>query len=72
MTKILGKYIYLKDIPLNEYKKLYELRKNKNSNKYLNHISMNKLDQKKFIITQKKMGNFFFGIYSTCTRALTF
>ena len=63
MTKILGEYIYLKDIPLNEYKKLYELRQNKNSNKYLNHISMNKLAQKKFIITQKKMGNFFFGIY---------
>ena len=63
MTEILGEHICLKNIPLKEYKKIYELRRNKNSNKYLNQISINELDQKKFIIMQKKLGNFFFGIY---------
>jgi len=67
MKKISGKYVYLKDIDLTEHEKIYEIRHNSKLNKYINEISNNKKDQKKFIKNQKDLGNYFFGIYRKST-----
>ena len=63
MKKISGKYVYLKDVDPTEHKKIYYIRHNNKLNKFINEISKNKKDQKKFIKNQKNLGNIFFGIY---------
>lgn len=64
LKKILGKNIYIQRLEQKDYKKLYSLRKKKSLTKFLNKISNNAIDQKKFIIDEKKKRNYLFGIYN--------
>ena len=63
LKKKLGKNVYLKRLEEKDYKHLFYLRKKKSLTKYLNTISDNINDQKKFIIQEIKKKNYLFGIY---------
>ena len=54
LKKKLGKNVYLKRLEEKDYKHLFYLRKKKSLTKYLNTISDNINDQKKFIIQEIK------------------
>lgn len=62
--KLILNNIYLEELSTKYSSDLFKLRKRKNLTRFLSPISGNPDDQRKFIIKDKKFGNYFFGIFN--------
>lgn len=62
--KLASNNIYIEQLSIKYYLKLFKIRRKKNLTKFLSPVSKNPIDQKKFIVNDKKLGNYFFGIFN--------
>ena len=62
--KLVSNNIYLEKLSIKYSSELFKIRRKKNLIKFLSPISNNPIDQKKFIINDKRLGNYLFGIFN--------
>jgi RimJ/RimL family protein N-acetyltransferase len=61
--KLIANNTYIEELTIKYSLELYKLRKEKSLTKFLSSISNDPNDQKKFLKNEKKLGNYFFGIF---------
>ena len=57
--KLVSNNIYIEELNIKYSSKLFKIRRKKNLTKFLSPISNNPIDQKKFIMNDKRLGNYF-------------